>query len=82
MTEPGMEDIMAHKRDTAKVVMHVGGVKHEVKMMNTTQIWETIMSTYWNKCWVSGFLQGRVAGDLGYAKLVALSSMISLTPNI
>ena len=38
MTDPSMEDIMVHKRDTPKVVINVGGVKHEVKMMNTTQI--------------------------------------------
>ena len=33
MTEPSMEAIMAHKRDTPKVVINVGGVKHEVMMM-------------------------------------------------
>ena len=29
-----MEVIMAHKRDFPKVVINVGGVKHEVKMTN------------------------------------------------
>ena len=34
MAEPSMEVIMAHKRDFPKVVINVGGVKHEVTMMN------------------------------------------------
>ena len=33
MAEPSMEVIMAHKRDFPKVVINVGGVKHEVKMI-------------------------------------------------
>ena len=34
MAEPSIEVIMAHKRDFPKVVINVGGVKHEVKLMN------------------------------------------------
>ena len=38
VTEPSMEAIMAHKRDFPKVVINVGGVKHEVIMMMTRQL--------------------------------------------
>ena len=38
MTEPSMEAIMGHKRDFPKVVINVGGVKHEVIMMMTRQL--------------------------------------------
>ena len=33
-----MEAIMGHKRDFPKVVINVGGVKHEVIMMMTRQL--------------------------------------------
>ena len=33
VTEPSMEAIMGHKRDFPKVVINVGGVKHEVIIM-------------------------------------------------
>ena len=32
-----MEYIMNHKRDFPKVVINVGGVKHEVKTMNSNK---------------------------------------------
>ena len=39
VTEPSnMEAIMGHKRDFPKVVINVGGVKHEVMMMMTRQL--------------------------------------------
>jgi len=34
------------------------------------------MSTYWNKCGVNGFLQGRVAGDLVETRLTEACSIV------
>ena len=35
--EPSMEVIMNHKRDFPKVIINVGGVKHEVKTIKSTK---------------------------------------------
>ena len=40
----------------------------DIKTRYTTQIWETLMSTYRNKSGVSRFLQGRVALELDWQK--------------
>ena len=37
MMEPSMEVIMNHKRDFPKVIINVGGVKHEVRTMNANK---------------------------------------------
>ena len=46
---------------------------------HTIQICETLMSTHWNKCGVSGFEQGWVAGGLVRTRLkVAVASCINV----
>ena len=64
--------------------VHVEGRGQQAKAC-TTQIWETLKSTYINKCGVSGCLLARVAQglvEIGQQMLLALSSMILITPHI
>ena len=58
---------------------HVMQVWVWTKRRDTTQMWETLMSTYKNKCGVSRFFQSKQK-ELGWQNIAALYTMIPLTP--
>ena len=58
---------------------HVMQVWVWTKRRDTTQMWETLMSTYKNKCGVSRFFQSKQK-ELGWQNIAALHTMIPLTP--